>query len=122
MTICKLSLDSTNGSLTISRRRLEVLKVPSFCEENIKVCYQLNRQSQQLQIADAGRSLNGHRQWAAIHPLVHTIMSAILPQELLDQIIDYLYHESRTLKQCSLASSLLLGRCRYHLFRVLKVG
>lgn len=43
-----------------------------------------------------------------------------LPPELVDEIIDYLHHNIRALKACSLTHRTWLPRSRYHLFRALR--
>ncbi|CAL1709032.1 unnamed protein product [Somion occarium] len=49
------------------------------------------------------------------------IMSRRLPQELIDEIVDYLQYDKRSLKSCALAGRIFLPRCRKHLFRSLLV-
>ncbi|CAL1699635.1 unnamed protein product [Somion occarium] len=44
-----------------------------------------------------------------------------LPQELLDQILDQLYDDMRTLGSCALTSRSLLDRSRHHHFRMIVV-
>ncbi len=48
-------------------------------------------------------------------------MSGPLPQELVDEIVDYLHNDKTALKSCSLASSIFLPRSRRHLFRAVTV-
>ncbi|RDB17205.1 hypothetical protein Hypma_002001 [Hypsizygus marmoreus] len=47
---------------------------------------------------------------------------SVLPQELLDKIIDNLHHDFESLKQCSLASSLLKLRSHKYLYSSIRIS
>ena len=47
-------------------------------------------------------------------------MSSYIPPELIDQIIDYLYNDSKSLNACALAARDWLPSTRYHRFRSIR--
>ncbi|RDB19119.1 hypothetical protein Hypma_014237 [Hypsizygus marmoreus] len=49
-----------------------------------------------------------------------SIIPIPLPPEIIDTIIDQLYDEARSLKQCSLVSKVFITRAQKHLFRTIK--
>ncbi|KAJ3489106.1 hypothetical protein NLI96_g2342 [Meripilus lineatus] len=61
-----------------------------------------------------------HRDWEHTSPPPHPLLSLCkkmdLPQELIDQVIDYHEHDPRTLCACSLVASSWTHRAQRHLF------
>ncbi|KAL6305980.1 hypothetical protein BKA93DRAFT_730135, partial [Sparassis latifolia] len=48
-------------------------------------------------------------------------MLSVLPNELIDRIIDFLWNDRKALHNCALACRLFLPSSRYHLFSHIRV-